>query len=230
MKTQEQLRIYQMDVRELEDEENFRQYYEMLSDARRQKVDRQKNPDGKRQTLGAGILLDRGLRDVGLCEKDVRISQGENGKPYLADYPEIHYNLSHSRHMALAVFAPTEVGADIEFIGKPNQKLAKRFFCQSEHEYLIQQPDMESLQREFYRLWTLKESFMKATGLGLKLPMRSFCFCFEEERPSETLPGVWTESVTVSQQVDEAHYHFQEAQIQTEDAERYRAAVCIRDA
>ena len=29
---------------------------------------------------------------------------------------------------------------------------------------------------EFYRLWTLKESFMKVTGLGMKLPLDSFCF------------------------------------------------------
>lgn len=230
MNTQRQLRIYQMDVRELEKEETFRQYYEMLSDMRREKVDRKKNPEGKCQTLGAGILLDRGLQEFGLREKDVRIRQGENGKPYLADYPEIHFNLSHSGHMALAVFAPREVGCDIEYIGKPNRKLAKRFFCPSEYEYLLNQPDEQSVQREFYRLWTLKESFLKATGLGLKLPMRSFCFSFDKECPPETLPGVWTESVTVSQQVDEAHYHFHESQIQVEDAEQYRVAVCIRDA
>lgn len=208
MKQGNTVKIYQMDVRELEDETVFQKYYEELSAARRKKVDRHRTVEGKRLSLGAGVLLDRGLQAYGLREKDVRIEQGENGKPYLKDYPEICFNLSHSRDMVLAAFAPTEVGCDIEFIGETNLKLAKRFFCPEEYEYLLNQPDKEAQRQEFYRLWTLKESFMKVTGLGMKLPLNAFCFELGEE-------------VHVRHQLDRREYIFSELQM-----EEYRAAVC----
>lgn len=73
------MKIYQMDVRELEDEKIFRKYYEELSEARRKKVDRHRTPEGRRLSLGAGVLLDYGLQTYGLREKDVRIVQGKMG-------------------------------------------------------------------------------------------------------------------------------------------------------
>ena len=89
--------------------------------------------NAKRLSLGAGVLLERGLREYNICECDVKIKTGENGKPYLEEYPEIHFNLSHSGNMVFAVFSDREVGCDIEEIGKPQEKLEERFFLKDDY-------------------------------------------------------------------------------------------------
>lgn len=212
------VKIYKMDVTELEDSGKFEAYYREMSAERRRKIDRCRRAGAKRLSLGAGILLDRGLSEFGLREKSVKILQGENGKPYLADYPDIRFNLSHSNRLVLAVFAEKEVGCDIELIDRQNLKLAKRFFCPSEYGHLLHQTDEEQQRQEFFRLWTLKESFLKVTGKGMKVPLNSFCFLFENE-------------VRVRQQIDTAEYQFREMIFERAaepEREVYRAAVCLR--
>lgn len=60
------LTLYTMDTRQLEDSAYFWGRYSQLSAARRARVDRYRLPRDKRLSLGAGILLDRGLRAYGL--------------------------------------------------------------------------------------------------------------------------------------------------------------------
>ncbi len=124
-------------------------------------------------SLGSGILIDKGLEKFGLRESDVRIAEGTYGKPYFPDYPDIHFNVSHSEKMVIAVFADVEVGCDIEYIGTIDLKLAERFFCKPEYEFIMGRQEQER-KEAFYRIWTIKESFMKAVGSGLMLPMNEF--------------------------------------------------------
>lgn len=203
--------IYRLCTEELAKAEVFAAYYDQMSQMRRSKIDRLKREADKRRALGAGVLLDEGLKKYGLSERNVKIEIGENGKPYLPDHPQIHFNLSHSGKQALAVFADTQVGCDIEQMHSAKLSVARRFFCPSEYAWLISQPT-ERRQEAFYRIWTLKESFMKATGLGMKLPLDAFEFLLGREE------------VKISQSVDEAEYRFIEFA-----PEEYRAAVCVRE-
>lgn len=206
------LKLYTLDTAELSDEAYFKKCYGSLSASRQKKIDSYRFPADKKLSMGAGLLLDRGLAEYGLREAEVKIAQRENGKPYLPDYPQIHYNLSHSGSMALAVFAETEVGCDIEQIQAANLKLAKRFFCPQEYAY-IAELEGECQDYAFYRVWTLKESFLKATGMGMKLQLDSFGFGM-----SETEQGI-----TVRQSYDRSKYEFAEY-----DFGRYHAAVCVQ--
>lgn len=207
------VKVYQLDVTQFAENQYFQKHYEMLSRERQAKIDAYRVESAKRLSLGAGIVLDKGLREYGLCERDVKIKYGENGKPYLEDYPDIHFNLSHSGNMVLAVFSDAEVGCDIEEVGKSQEKLAERFFCQSEYEYLMEKQDERERCEEFYRIWTLKESFMKVTGLGMKLALDSFCFEFGEP-------------VTIRQQVSKDDYEFQEFELTDKREIKYKAAIC----
>ena len=101
----------------------------------------------------------------------------EFGKPHLlikGDSNEgsalsgLHFSLSHSGDYAVCAVNDAPVGVDIEVIGKEAENIARRFFAPEELEYIH---DAES----FYHIWSLKESFMKITGLGMKLPMDMFC-------------------------------------------------------
>lgn len=208
---EDRVKIYTMNTEELDNLEVYRSYYEEMSMERQSKIDTFRFHKDKKLSLGAGVLLDKGLREYGLRESQVRIEAGLGGKPYLPDYPEIHFNLSHSGSMVLAVFSHLEVGCDIEYMDKINLRVAGRFFCQSEYDYIMKQTGEEMQRQTFYRFWTLKESFMKVTGLGAKLPLDEFCFRLEEP-------------VTVEQHVDHFVYSFREYQMG-----EYRAAVCCRE-
>ena len=76
--------------------------------------------------------------------------------------------------MALAVFAEVETGCDIEEIQEADMALAEKFFSPGEYAYLAAQPKGRERDRAFCRIWTLKESFLKAVGAGLFLPLDSF--------------------------------------------------------
>jgi 4'-phosphopantetheinyl transferase len=97
---------------------------------------------------------------------------GTNGKPKLppALAPSgVEFNLSHSNEMALlAVTRGSEVGVDVEFVGRDFQfdEVAERFFTAKEVAAMRSLPT--HLQRQaFFKCWTSKEAFLKAKGTGL---------------------------------------------------------------
>ncbi|MBZ5678116.1 MAG: 4'-phosphopantetheinyl transferase superfamily protein [Acidobacteriia bacterium] len=115
---------------------------------------------------------------------------GEKGKPEIAapalDTP-LCFNLSHTDGFAVCVAGRfRHLGVDVENMNRrtSHQELAQRFFAPAESEYLRSLPP--SLQREaFFRIWTLKEAYIKADGRGLSIPLDSFCFRFPTENPAQ---------------------------------------------
>jgi len=96
---------------------------------------------------------------------------GKHGKPYLPEYGHYHFNLSHSGdQLAIAVAQHCPVGIDVEqWKQKADyQALVKRCFAEEEQAYWRSLPD-EHKKSEFYRFWTRKEAFVKATGRGIGL-------------------------------------------------------------
>ncbi len=95
----------------------------------------------------------------------------------------LHFTISHSRDIvAIAVAAVAEVGVDAEVrkSERPLYKIAKRFF--SEQEYADLRSLTPALQEQrFYDLWSLKEAYIKACGMGLAIPLRQFSFNLDEE-------------------------------------------------
>ncbi len=162
-----QTRIYYMNVSIFEDEEKFRSAYALMPQYRKEKIDRMKLDKDKRLSLGAGYLLYRALKDLEIG--DAEIAHG--GKPCLLEHPDVHFNLSHSGEMAMCIMGGETCGCDMEKIREMDLKLSKRFFAASEDAYIRESEDP---QDSFFRIWTLKESFMKATGEGFRRPLSSF--------------------------------------------------------
>ena len=85
----------------------------------------------------------------------------------------LQFNMSHSHELALcAVSTRRKVGIDLEYL-RPlpeAEQLAKRFFSKAEHA-LIQAVPVEEQAYVFFRLWTAKEAYLKATGKGLGHPL-----------------------------------------------------------
>lgn len=114
---------------------------------------------GMRQILGRYLNQDAAA---------IEFAYGSHGKPFLAD-GAIEFNLSHSGDWALlAVTHDRPVGVDIERI-KPMpelEKLTARFLMAAEHERIVSLPEADRLLA-FFRTWTCKEAYLKATGEGL---------------------------------------------------------------
>lgn len=131
-------------------------------------------PEDRILSLGAGLLLDRGLQKYGLREREVELEYRHNGKPYLKNHPELFFNLSHSGTMVMAAFSDREIGCDIEKIRKTKMALVHRYFAEERAAVSEQEEREEERDRLFSRYWTLKESVLKATGEGMRLPLDSF--------------------------------------------------------
>ncbi|MBQ8504092.1 MAG: 4'-phosphopantetheinyl transferase superfamily protein [Clostridia bacterium] len=96
----------------------------------------------------------------------------ENEKPYLCN-SNLHFNLSHSGNFVLCVCGEEKVGCDIQLLKECNEKIAKRFFSNSEFQLLSKSENKDS---DFTRIWTLKESILKYYGVGISGGLDSYDF------------------------------------------------------
>ncbi len=160
------IRIQAVDIRFLDGEAAFGAALESVSEYRRAKILRYRFRRDRNLSLGAALALDALLRGYGLREQEMTYSEGPGGKPRLAGFPAIHFNLSHGGDYAVCATGPVELGVDIEPVGAFDREVALRCMSPDELSYLDGLP--EELRRAcFTRLWTLKESALKASGTGL---------------------------------------------------------------
>lgn len=92
----------------------------------------------------------------------------------------LYFNLSHSRgKLVLAVARYKSIGVDIEYGLKARriEKIAGRYFSPIEVQEINSLPQQHRLMR-FYDLWSLKEAYIKACGLGLAIPLSDFSYRF----------------------------------------------------
>lgn len=142
-------------------EENIKQ----VSAQRIEKVTRLRFAEDRISSLAAYLLLMQGLKDgYGIDTAPVFIF-GPNGKPSLADRPDIHFSLSHTRGASLCVLDPAPVGADVEQIKPFDPELLHSVCCPKEIGDILSSPCSEAA---FARCWTRKESFLKLLGCGIR--------------------------------------------------------------
>ena len=96
------------------------------------------------------------------------------GKPILIDYPFISFNIAPSNNMVACVVGKGELGIDIEYIRQIECcQLAEHFFHINERKFIVNAKSGTDLDR-FYKIWTLKESYIKCIGKGLNRELDSF--------------------------------------------------------
>lgn len=117
--------------------------------------------------------------ELGLANSLLRITSDENGKPQLEGIADYHFNASHSGEWAVCITDRQTVGIDVERIKEIERDIAKRYFTEQEAAGLDKMTGSERT-RAFYRLWTLKESYMKADGRGMRLGLDKFGFTLDE--------------------------------------------------
>ena len=138
-----------------------------------------------RQTFATvrGILRCLLGRYLGCSSADIQFAYGTHGKPRLSGAcgKALHFNVSHSEEIALiAVSRLPGLGVDVERyrLQFSANQLAQRFFSARENMALHKKTGKE--RREFFfKYWTCKEAFIKATGAGLATPLDQVCVSFQ---------------------------------------------------
>lgn len=125
------------------------------------------------------FLLRKAILNYFLCHylkcqiNDLNIIKTSNNKPYIKNNP-IYFNVSDSdRYYALSFSKYFSVGIDIELIRyiKSPLLLAKRFFTGCEIDFLTKS---NSINNDFFKLWTQKEAYIKCIGQGISYGLNSF--------------------------------------------------------
>jgi 4'-phosphopantetheinyl transferase len=91
---------------------------------------------------------------------------------------EVHFNLSHTAGFVTCAIARTyDIGVDVERTDRDvdHLQLAPSVFAHLELEHLGMAPSGDRAAT-FFRLWTLKEAYIKARGMGLSIPLKDFWF------------------------------------------------------
>ncbi|MGG0383309.1 4'-phosphopantetheinyl transferase superfamily protein [Priestia filamentosa] len=156
---------------------NYKSFYPILDKEIRQKISKFVNEDDKIRSFLSHLFLRYLISCELRCELvDIKFKYGKYGKPYIDSGRGLAFNISHSgKFIAIAIdMESEEIGVDIqECIKLDYKELASSFFTQQEYEYITCQ---SNIKRNFFRIWTLKESYLKAIGSGLYAPLNSICF------------------------------------------------------
>jgi hypothetical protein len=194
------VKAWAADVTPLYDRECYERYYAMVPDFRKRKADRLRLAGMRAQSIGVWILWEKIRKKYSLPEN-------------------VPFNFSHSGSIVMCAACmdggPVKVGCDVEKMGGLRLKLAERHFCREEYEAIMAEENEEKRTEMFYRYWVLKESFMKATGKGMALPLDQFCIRLDK-------PPVL---IRKPEEFSEAYYY-----CEYDPGEKpYRLAVCTSD-
>lgn len=127
--------------------------------------------DSRRYLAARCALRERLARHLGITAAGLSLAEGPFGKPYLAQVPACHFNLSHSEDWALiGISDASAIGVDIEMLRPMSDavSLAQSHFTPSELAAFMAL-DGASRDAAFLRVWTRKEACLKAIGTGLSV-------------------------------------------------------------
>lgn len=168
---------YAMKITEKANTDVFQQFELMISTERREKIKKYYFDEDKKRSILAEVLLRHSLKkDFGISSEQIQFINNNYGKPKLKNFEHIHFNLAHSGDWVVCVVSDAPIGIDVEQIKTIDIGIAKAFFTSDEYKDILSQPK-ENQIKYFHKLWTLKESYVKAEGKGLYIPLNSFSFC-----------------------------------------------------
>jgi len=176
------------------DEPALAQLTSLLPQAECERLDRARSAESRMRILAARAMQRTVLAGYaeGIDPAALRFVTGEFGKPALAPEYEslgLHFNVTHTDGLvAIAVGRHRDIGLDAENINERTTalRLARRYFTAEESRNLEALPLARQPLR-FYSLWTLKESWMKATGRGVGAGLDNASFSLDDDHQVQGL-------------------------------------------
>lgn len=143
----------------------FRYLMQFVPEEKRKRILRQRvKQNADNMLVGAVLAKYMLLKYFQIPFSKQHISYGHYGKPYLRDYPNAQFNISHSGQFVACAISDRPIGVDIQEIVPYRRDVAKRVFDQEELFQIESSPDPSA---EFTKFWTQKEAYLKMLGIGL---------------------------------------------------------------
>lgn len=162
------LKIYVLRLEELLPSPIVTAWLEILPKEKQELLKKRKNIASFERSLAGEVLCRYALSlYLNVSPKDIVFSYSEHGKPFIEGNP-IFFNISHSHNLVVCALSDCPVGIDTEMIKDYKEGLAKRVCSESEYNFLL---ESQQDKTDFFKLWTLKESYVKAIGKGLTFPL-----------------------------------------------------------
>lgn len=127
--------------------------------------------DSYRNIIGETLMIYMYLENRDFLENQFEISYDCYGKPFIPTNHQIFFNISHSGDWVTCAIDSSPVGIDIELVQNIELDNINHFFSSEEYKQLTTKKSSLDKVKYFYELWTLKESYFKATGRGIFLPL-----------------------------------------------------------
>ena len=160
------------------DKKKFNELLNTLNDYEKNKILRYRRYEDSLRSLMGKIIVKEALH----LDK-LNLGYNEWGKPYLIDINNKHFNISHSNEWVVVAISENPIGIDVQHIDNTDISIGERFFSKDESEYLFSLTE-EKRKDCFFKLWTLKEAFIKSEGKGLSIPLDSFSIDISNEKPN----------------------------------------------
>lgn len=146
------------------DATTFQYLMQFVSEEKKERILRQRiKQNADNMLVGAVLAKYMLLKYFQITFSKQHISYGRYGKPYLHDYPNAQFNISHSGQFVACAISDRPIGVDIQEIVPYHRDVAKRVFSLEELSHIESSPDRSA---EFTRLWTQKEAYLKMVGIG----------------------------------------------------------------
>ncbi len=207
------IEIYAVNFENTFEKSKFNILLSCLTMEKRERISKFLKYEDALRTLISDILIRYLLcKKLGVNNHNLIFKTNEYGKPYLSSYNGVRYNISHSGRWVVCCMDNSSVGIDIEQIKPIDMTIAEKFFSKDEFLSLM---DKDVIYREefFYELWTSKESYIKAVGKGLSIPLNSFTI------------NIYRNDITVSSTYEQNTYYFKQYFIEN----GYKMVACSKN-
>ncbi|MEE2934643.1 MAG: 4'-phosphopantetheinyl transferase superfamily protein [Planctomycetota bacterium] len=162
-----------------------------LDPSERLRADAFRVPTSRNQHVVGRGMARRLLSTEAIDPELIRFATEPHGKPYVVkpEQAKRPFNVAHTDGLVMCGLGNGThrlVGVDVERLDRrTDPELAERFFSNPEVDFLRQCSAESTRQATFLKIWTLKESFIKAIGTGLQTPLSDFAFrCIDSATPT----------------------------------------------
>ncbi len=163
------MKVYSCNINDISEAE-FREFFDAMSKERQESTLRLQNKQKQKTKIAADRLCRLAISDFcGIEKEQIEFALTKRGKPFAVNCKAC-FNISHSGDFVVCAVSDREIGIDIEKIRPINPKVAERFACPDELDYI------KSEENGFFEIWTLKEAYFKCIGTGLGADIKNVSF------------------------------------------------------
>lgn len=168
------IEIFSLKIPNTLSSKNFKTAMNNISNTKRDTIERYIYKNDQLRSLLSDLLIRYiVINKFQLKNADLIFCKNAYGKPLLKNIPNFHYNISHSGKWIVCAIHSQQIGIDIEKIRYLDFNILLQSFSEHEKTYFTND-GKHDISKTFFYVWTLKESYVKALGKGLYIPLNSF--------------------------------------------------------